>query len=264
MVVLTCANRPVKKYGTTKVNFRAVIAATARKAQECGYRPVVFDLGTLGVGERHVVEDVSFTTNGYYSREPLPNYKTKSLFKPDLVQIALDRHNDTIAYLDGDAQLIGCLGDVQQGDYDIGVTLRPKWETESAWHKQYVDIVKFINAGVIFFKPTPAAVKFVGDWKRRTAEVGNDQMALNRMACPERYPGPYSTHTLNGCRIKYFPCEEYNFYFFGMISHEKAKILHFKGNVRQYYPFGATKRLYCRLKLAARTVLRRKPVVELG
>jgi hypothetical protein len=195
--------------------------------------------------------DQNFSEKGYYGAEVVKGYKSKSLFKPELVKLVMDRYNDTVVYLDGDAQLVGCIDEIVGDDYDIGVTLRPKWETESEWHKQHFEIVKYVNAGVIFFNPTEEALRFVDKWTHRTAEVGNDQMALNSLSCTDHYPDPFSVETIDGIRVKYFPCEQYNFYYFGELYERNAKILHFKGNVRNFYPFDWKKRFYsfCRVTL---------------
>jgi len=251
MIILTCANNDKAKDYRKKnqeyrnFSFREVIEATARQAELCGYPCAIFDLGTLGIGEPFTVQDPDFAEKGYYAKEIVEGYKSKSLFKPELVQLVMKRFNDTVIYLDGDAQLVGCLDETAGDDYDIGVTLRPQWETESEWHKQHFEIVKYINAGVIFFNPTEAAHRFVEKWASRTAEVNNDQMALNSLSCPENYPVPYSVELIDGVRIKYFPCEVYNFYFFGNQYPQTAKILHFKGDVRAYYPFNKSNQLFC-------------------
>lgn len=248
MIILTCANSEFRRWEHVELrdfSFRSVIEATARQAEKCGYTTAIFDLGTLGLGEKYIIEDEHFSSKGYYEKEPIPGYKSKSLFKPELVQIVMERHNDIVAYLDGDAQLVGCIDEIVGDDYDIGVTLRPKWETETEWNKANFNIVKYINAGVIFFNPTKAAKTFVEEWKRLTDEVGNDQMALNQLACPDFYPAAFSVETVNGVRIKYFPCERYNFYFFGQIFASEAKIFHFKGSIRKFFPFRWEKQIFC-------------------
>lgn len=251
MIILTCANSATARNyerGDEEYkgfSFRSIIEATARKAQACGYTPVVFDLGTLGIGERYTVEDRSFAEKGYYDTEVIKGYKSKSLFKPELVELVMGRHDDVVVYLDGDAQLVGSLDDVRGGDYDVGVTVRPTWETVSEWHRQHVEIVKYLNAGVVFLNPTDAARRFVSRWRVVTEEVGNDQMALNRLACPARHPPDYAIEVIDGIRIKYFPCLRYNFYFFGDRYPLGARVLHFKGDVRQYYPFTWRARARC-------------------
>ncbi len=249
MIILTGANTDKAKNDSGKVykkfSFSGVIKETIRQAEKFGYKPVVYDLGSLGIGEPFHIEDKVFAEKGYYSTETQKGYKSKSLFKPEMVMDCLTKHKDFTAYLDGDATLYGSIDEVVGDDYDIGVTLRKASEMEGEWYEKHIDIIKFVNAGVIFFNPTRATFEFLDKWHQVTHEVGNDQRALNQLVCPEKCPQPHSIHVMNGVRIKYFPCEQYNYYLFNQGLEPDIKILHFKGDVRQYYPFGWQKRLYC-------------------
>ena len=249
MIILTCANKDVAKDDSGNLHkgfsFRSVIQKTEKQAKVCGYTPVIYDLGSLGIGEPYIVHDRSFQESGYYAKEPQKGYKSKSLFKPEIVKISLEKHQDTVVYLDGDAQLCDCIDEVDTNDYDVGVTLRKRSEIESEWHRQHMDIAKYVNAGVIFFQSTPTTMKFVNDWESLTKEVGNDQQALNNLICPDSYPEPNSIHVVNGVRVKFFPCEKYNYYHFNDGLEQNIKIIHFKGNVRKFYPFNLPQRLYC-------------------
>ena len=250
MIILTGANNDKAKNDQGELykyfSFKGVIKASMEQAGRCGYKTVVYDLGNLGMGEPYIVEDKTFAKKGFYEKEVMSGYKSKSLFKPAIVKLSMERHDDIVVYLDGDAQLNGCIDEVDTDDYDIGVTLRDSSELESGWHQAHIDIVKFINAGVIFFRPTSVTNAFVDTWKNLTDEIGNDQMALNKLTCPEEYPKAWSVQTIDGVRIKYFPCKQYNFYYFedGLVP--DIKIMHFKGPVRHFYPFNWKKRLYCR------------------
>ena len=217
--------------------------------------PVVYDLGQLGIGEKYVVEDESFQKRGYYSKESLKGYKSKSLFKPDIVQACVEKYDDLVAYLDGDALLCDSIDEIDTEDYDVGVTLRKKEETESEWNQKHFEVVKYVNAGVIFFRPTQTTKDFIKIWKTTTENVGNDQMALNQLTCPNFYPEPYSIHVINRVRVKFFPCEKYNFYYFNSGYKENIKIMHFKGPVRRYYPFNWKKKLYCQTIIPITNVL---------
>ena len=250
MIILTGANTDKAKTDTGQVyknfSFRGVIQKTVDKANEYGYTPVVYDLGKLGMGKPLNVEDKSFNEKGFYEKEVISGYKSKSLFKPKMVKTCMDEYNDLVIYIDGDAQLCDSLEEVEGDDFDIGVTLRESSELESDWHQEHIEIVRYINAGVIFFNPTPAAKSFIDEWEKYTEEMGNDQMALNKLTCPDHYPDPYSILNINGVRIKYFPCMQFNYYYFDEKYETNIKIMHFKGPVRHFYPFSKTKRLYCR------------------
>ena len=141
-------------------------------------------------------------------------------------------------------------------DYDVGVTLRKYSEMEGEWYEEHFEIVKYVNAGVIFFNPTQATFEFLDKWEQMTVEVGNDQRALNKLTSPEACPKPYSVVVMNGIRIKYFPCEQYNYYYFDEGMEPNIKIMHFKGPVRRYYPFNWQKQLYCRTVIPVLNIVR--------
>lgn len=263
MIILTCANidKAGEKYDDEfgvwykDFSFKSVIQQTVRQAEKCGYIPVVYDLGQLGIGEPFHVSDETFAKKGYYTRQIKEGYKSRSLFKPEVVKFCLNKHKDFTVYLDGDAQLIDCIDEILTNDYDIGVTLRKPSELETEWHKRLFEIAKYVNAGVIFFNPTPATFGFIDEWEKKTHEVGNDQMALNQLVCPEEYPQANSILTVNGIRIKFFPCEQYNYWYFDEGLEKNIKILHFKGLYRKYFPFDWKKRLYCRMVVPIKNIV---------
>lgn len=260
MIILTAANSDQSKDDIGKpyehFSFIGVIQKTIKIAIECGYKPIVYDLGSLGIGKPFNVNDETFNDKGYYEREVKKGYKSKSLFKPKMVKMCLEEYNEFTVYLDGDAQLCSNIDEITEDDYDIGVTLRDSFEFKSDWYKEHFKIVKYLNAGVIFFNNTPEAKSFISKWQTLTEDVGNDQMALNQLACPENYPLAYSVHNINGVRVKYFPCSKYNFYYFNKQLAADIKIMHFKGSVRHFYPFDWKKRLYCNTLVPARNIIR--------
>lgn len=266
MIILTGANSDLARLDSgaidyeTKFRFGSVIRKTTQKAEQFGYTAEVYDLGTLGIGKPFRVKESNFIEKGHYEREVIEGYKSKALFKPAMVKSCLEQHQELTVYVDGDAELLDCIDEVDSGDYDIGVTVRDKLELESEWHQTHFEIVKYVNAGVIFFNATPATARFLDEWERITQEVGNDQMALNKLTCRDHYPTVGSIETINGVRVKYFSCLKYNFYYFGEKNPSNVKIMHFKGVVRHFYPFDWKKRLYCTFlvlwKKLARTIAR--------
>lgn len=262
MIILTGASSDVARWDTgairdrIKFRFSSVIKKTVKKAEEFGYTAEVYDLGKLGMGKPFRVADQHFIEKGHYDRELVKGYKTKSLFKPAMVKACLEEHRDLTVYIDGDAELCDRIDEIDSGDYDIGVTLRDTLELDSEWHKEHFDIVKYVNAGVIFFNATPATTKFLDEWERLTDDVGNDQMALNRLTCPDHYPEIGSIEIINGVRVKYFSCLQYNFYYFKEKYSSGVKIMHYKGDVRQLYPFDRKTRLYCTLLVFVKNLTR--------
>jgi len=251
MIILTCANSDRAIEGQVSLrhknfSFKSVIQATVTKAIRCGYTPMVYDLGNLGIGEPYYINNKSFKTKGYFRLLNDRGYRSKSPFKPALVKHCMNKYNDLIVYIDGDAQLCDNIDEVHGNDYDIGVTLRNALEMDNEWYREHFEIVKYLNAGVVFLNPTKAAHKFVDNWQKITEKVGNDQMALNDLACPNHYPEINSIHTIHGVRVKYFPCEKYNYYYFNDKFVPDIKIMHFKGPFRHYYPFDWKRRFYCK------------------
>jgi hypothetical protein len=235
MIILTCAHSDIpKRYDDGSVlkgfSFKQVIQKTVKKAEELGYTPMVYDMGDLGIGERF----------------PIDNVTSHALFKPVIIKDCMKKHNDIIVYIDADAQLIDSIDEIAEDDYDIGVTEREYYEVDNEWYKRNFEWTKYLNAGVIIFKPTEATKKFIELWHKTTEEVGDDQIALNRLACPDYYPEAGSIITMQGVRVKFFPCRHYNYYYFKERFVDNIKIMHFKGDVRHFFPFNWRRRLYCK------------------
>lgn len=248
MIILTAASD--RRDGSMsevnrKFSFRRVIEHTVDNAARFGYKTVVYDLGGLGIGQPFQVEDETFKQKGYFVvlRD---GYRSKSLFKPDLIKRCLDENREFTVYLDGDALLYDRIDEIMTDDYDIGVTLRKAEEISDEWHEKNADIVKYVNAGVVFLNPTKATTRFVDQWIKTTIEVKNDQMALNKLVCPEEMPPVNSIRVMNGVRIKYFPGVKYNYYYFEDSLPQDLKIVHFKGPMRNFFPLDWKVRLYCK------------------
>lgn len=249
LIILTAANKAFVRNSEgeidKKFNFKSVILKTVENARKFGYIPIVYDLGELGIGERFTVNNEEFQKNGSY-KEIKKGYHTKSLFKPDIVKYCLNKHKDSMVYMDGDALLCDRIDEIVNDDYDVGVTLRRTSEMEHEWHKQHSEIAGYANAGVIFFNPTKAAFEFIDLWRRTTQEVENDQKALTKLLSSYKNPQINKVVNVNGVRVKYFPGDKYNYYYFNDSLSPNIKIMHFKGCVRKYYPFDWKAKIYCR------------------
>jgi hypothetical protein len=168
-----------------------------------GCELTVFDLGGLDFGIPYHVENV----------------KSTCMHKPQMIMKALDLFNDKwIVYLDADTMMLSPINEIQEGDYDVGVTLRrPDEKISRDWGR--------INAGVIFFNNNANTRKFVVDWDKKTQQLGDDQAALNEIFESKN----------KQVRFKTFPTDVYNFYYFNE-TFNLAKILHFKGGFpREFY-----------------------------
>lgn len=256
MLIVTAANSIRDSWAQdSHFSFKEVIQHTARQASEFGYDTAIYDLGSLGIGEPFYVDDPTFQSEGYY-KQIGKRYRSRSLFKPDILLHSLRKHRDDMVYLDGDALLYDRLDEVFDDEFDVGVTLRARFEMQGAWYQEHYEIAKFLNAGVVFLRPTAATERFLERWKDATEELGNDQKALNSLACRDSLPRLYAVDEIDGVRFKYFPTTRYNYYYFerGFPLFSRVSVLHFKGEVRKFYPFTLRKKLRCRfLSPAGRT-----------
>jgi hypothetical protein len=221
------------------VSFAEMIAASRAQAERFGYPIQIYDLGGLGMGDPFSVDDENFRTNGYY-RKVSDTYFSKALHKPDIVAACIERHNDFTVYLDGDAVLWKPIDDVV-GDYDIAVTVRSPRELKvmDKYIKMNPGAMGLINAGVIMFRPTDALREFLAIWKHESVVGGSDQLALNHLLKPESTAAIGTTAERSGVRVKYLPCDQYNYYYFDYGTNrplpDNVRIMHFKGGVRGYF-----------------------------
>lgn len=205
--------------------FSNFIRESVEIANNLNYPYQVYDLGGLGFGKQSVVENKTFQIHGYYST--LSTWKTKALHKPDIILDALDEN--LIVYLDGDARVVQNIDELEKIPYDLGVTVRKKGELEQEILPHHRKIMGQINAGVMFIRSS--AKPFLEKWKEKTKELQNDQFALNALLNPS---GKHlkEEFIIDGLKIKTFPTEIYNFYYFPE-NKEKAKILHYKNDLWQ-------------------------------
>ncbi len=194
-----------------------------------GYKCVIYDLGGLGFGEKHEVNDESFQKFGFYNKV-LPTWKTRALHKPSIVRRALE-HNDFTIYVDADTSIVGSLDEVP-GDYDVGITVRRPGELQLEPLPLHRTIMGCINAGVMFFNNTQATRDFVERWANKTMEVQNDQAALNELVNPRKKTLKADEKlTVHDVRFKTFTSMIYNFYYFPDQPPANVKIMHYKNNL---------------------------------
>ena len=185
--------------------FHEMIQATLAKAKECGYDTKVYDLGGLEEGEPFCA-DFPETIKGYTPKFP---------DKPRMLQKLLGETEDFVVYLDGDAVLVDGIDEVAEGDYSIGYTHR---ETDFERHT-YPAITSFLNAGVVFLRPTEITRTFLHEWVDLTKKCGSgsDQEALTTLVQKPKYRE----------HVQGFDCRTYNFIYWPE-NPKGAKILHFK------------------------------------
>jgi len=188
------------------------------------YQWTAFDLGGLGFGKPHLIQDETFKSRGFYKT----SYKrriSRAMHKPQIITEFINSKwynhpNELIVYLDADTFIRQRIDEVI-GDYDIGVTTRRQEERK---------LFGKINAGVIFIRITEPTRMFLQRWTAETQQLGNDQEALASL--------------LNNpqCSIREFPTEIYNWYYFPASPPAEAKILHFRAASRHHNVL--TKRLW--------------------
>lgn len=164
--------------------FRSIVEIQRAQLEGLGYRSVCFDLGGLGEGPALTVADALFHARGHYHMRH--GWRTRALHKPALIARALDAVGDgeVVVYLDGDAICYERVDELARPGFDVGVTVRWRWERGTT--PEFAAYMGRFNAGVIVFRKTAATARFVEAWAAKTDEVGNDQRALNALLNPRR------------------------------------------------------------------------------
>lgn len=144
-----------------------------------GYECVVYDFGGLGTGVDWPIDPATFQKRFGKTR------MATGLPKPGVVQDAMRTLNDQIVWVDADTVLRQKMD--LSGDYDVGVALRPKYESDRmgmSGASGMFGLEKFLgkyNSGFVVFNPTDAARKFIDEWVTMTEKNGNDQFTLCSM-----------------------------------------------------------------------------------
>jgi hypothetical protein len=149
-------------------------------------------------------------------------------FKPELIATSLEAEGIT-AWIDADAVVVRTLDPLESLDFDVAVTLR---EPDAIGASN--PTTGFLNAGVVFFRPT--AADFTRRWAALTRQVGNDQLALNQMVGAgwtiADWRSSYGrTFRRDDVSIHILPATEWNFWHWPMPT-AAARILHFKHGFR--------------------------------
>lgn len=158
--------------------------------------------------------------------------------KPKCILDCIDRTDNPLVFLDGDAILIKSIDELFDMTFDVGVTLRPKIEFERRSNGQRP---MFLNAGVIIFKSDPKKSKsFIEAWLSEIDEMEvfglREQTALTKIiheSNKEIFEDYYKKGTLelnsDPVQIQVLPCERYNYYWVeNGYDPTRNKILHFK------------------------------------
>lgn len=243
MKIITAANK----------RFEQFLNISVAKNASLGYESVIYNL------DKSLNYGIPFKTKNYIKKDPLDldiidhpdlnrirkkspekyeklkiKEKGKSPYKVDVLFDAVHRYpyEKTLIWMDADAYAIRPLDEIDQDDsFDIGVTLRNNIERQSIkWHANWS---AYINAGVIFLKPSMKVLNFLDIWNRETMSsfYNSDQHGLNNILF--RYSKLNKIEEIikiDDIRIKIFSTEEYNWYYWPNLPIEKTKIVHLKGN----------------------------------
>lgn len=200
-------------------NFLPYVLKGKKTTEALGYSVDVYDLGGLGFGTPFV---------GKVSDEP----NAKIPCKPRIILEAIKKvdDGDYVVWLDADALIQQRIDEIRE-DYDIAVTVRAPKSVEHSLP---------INAGIVFIRKTPAALKFVTDWMNLAEQGVSDQPPLNQL-CSVTSKDRDTTVIRNNTKIKVYKCEVYNnFYKQGKmingVNPSNVKIVHYKTKLRHLYP----------------------------
>ena len=195
-------------------NFKKYVDKAVTYSKNVGYQPVVYDLGGLGYG-------IPF--EGRVS----PQIGAKIPSKPGMIMETLKNAeaNDYVVWIDADALIEDRIDEIMF-DYDIGVTIRQPKQKENSLP---------INAGIVFVRKTPAALKFVEQWIKLCETGVSDQQELNKL-CRVTTKDTNTTVIRNTTRIHVFECKIYNNFYFAKKKTPHAKIKHYKSKLRHLWP----------------------------
>ena len=193
-------------------NYKPFVEKGMQYANNAGYETIIYDLGGMEIGKPF---------EGRFSDER----NAKIPCKPHIIRDALDSINDNeyIVWTDADALIYKNIDEIKL-DYDIGVTVRNMKDKEH-------DVP--INAGVVFVRKTPNALKFLDKWCELSDQGVSDQPPLNRLCNVDSSKIGFTVNR-DGVLIHVFKGSIYN------NSSKKPsleiKIKHFKSKIRHLYP----------------------------
>jgi hypothetical protein len=146
-----------------------------------------------------------------------------------------------IVWMDDDVILINKFDEIYDHSFDIGVTLRSKYDEKRA------SGIGSVNAGVLFFNTSSKNIQnFVGKWlnliEQSTLTKNLEQEMLEKLishSSPEFTCECYNKNCIKlseeKLSIQTFPCKKYNHMYLKYgINPEINKILHFKGGRLDY------------------------------
>ena len=215
-LIVMCANGLMKDALTVSRN----------QNEKMDYEMCIYDInGEMGNGRRF---NCTFDFAGSIAR-----HEGKLPCKPQIIRQALLSEKRFLAYMDADAFAIRRFDEVNTPDYDIGVTMRRPEERGKTSNPLFYS---FLNAGVMFFNYTRAALDFLDMWQAEVGRTKNnsDQQALNVLVLHATDLTEYNrVFRIGNIRIKIFKTDDYNFYYFPQDPLPTTKIVHCKTDRRE-------------------------------
>jgi hypothetical protein len=185
-----------------------------------GYETDVYDVGDLGYGTPYPLH--------FFDNLPVEKKIKICLTKPSVVleHFENDGSGETLVYLDGDAFILDNIDEIEDEDYDVGLTYK------GGRREQYV------NAGVFWLRPTDAALAFMYWWRDEVDTVYEefkktpkhrlgDNIFLNQLVWRNIKRGSKCKgliRDLDGVKVKFFDNKIYN----GIDQRPGTKIVHFR------------------------------------
>lgn len=211
-----------------------------KRVSGLGYDYLLYDIDDLGYGPKLEMETAAFRALDAARPGVFPD----CLHKPVLIKTVCAAYpGELVVYLDVDAFPVARFDEVDDGTFDVGVTIRMNGDSSVPRFFAYMGMV---NAGVIIFRANERTRAYVDAWEAATLDHENDQKALNASLglntsgfwkqrngrwifdAEEGWTGALHQPEGSDVVFKFWPAAVYNWYRSYMPDHE-IKILHCRG-----------------------------------
>ena len=164
----------------------------------------------------------------FYNDYKIKDNEGKIPYKPLLIEKAIEENPDEkcIAYFDADAFAIRNFDEIEYEDFDVALTLSKPNEHDG----QLKEWWGYINAGVIFIKPSIQTMKFLELWKNtiKISKYNSDQHALNLILLKhDNLIERNKTLNIDDIKIKLLETDIYNNYYKNIKENDSIKIVHY-------------------------------------
>lgn len=216
--VITCADS----------NFFHFLPAQERNiTRKSGASPVIYDLGLTQAQTKKLRSTVVQITPPEGFNENVPGGAIRTSHKPSCILDCMKRFEDDVLYVDADVVMMAHLPDACFDGADVALTPRHPNEMRSAAPFQNGTI----NAGVLFFRNTPAVHDLLVAWDARCAEgVESDQLALSHVLADAELTGDLGDATARGLNVRKLDARLFN-----DVGTTTGYLWHFKNAGRRFH-----------------------------